>query len=134
MMDKAFECALILTEKHKILSQEIAKNSNYSKQKELRKKQAIIATQIIDFLEEIQEFKSIIMINTQLKEKYFELLNYYSKQISLKINHYQMQIDFLEFETRCTYFDQEEKNYSNKKHDIEIIQEKLNTYYQLIKK
>lgn len=134
MMDKAFECALILTEKHKILSQEIAKSSNYSNQKELRKKQAVIASQIIDFLEEIQEFKSIIMMNNNLKEKYFELLEYYSKQISLKINHFKMQIDFLEFESRFTYFDQEEKNYSNKKHDIEIIQEKLNTYYQLIKK
>lgn len=133
-MNKAFECALILTEKHKILGQQIAKTSNYSDQKELRKKQAAITSQMIDFLEEIQDFKAIIMMKNDLKENYFELINYYSKQILLKINQYQMQIDFLEFESRFTYLDQEAKNNSNQKQDIEFIQEKLNTYYQLIKK
>lgn len=133
-MNKAFECALILTEKHKILGQQIAQTSNYSNQKDLRKKQNVITSQMIDFLEEIQEFKSIIMMTNDLKDKYLELINYFSKEISLKINQSKMQIDFLEFESKFTYFEQDSKYNSNLKHDIEVIQEKLNTYYQLIKK
>ena len=134
MMEKAFECALILTDKHKLFNQQIAQSTNYSNQKELRKKQAIITKQMIDFLEEIQEFKSIIFMRNDLKEKYQTLINYYSSQILLKIDQYQMQINFLTFETKFTISDQEQKNNSNKLHDIEYLQDKLSIYYQLIKK
>lgn len=133
-MNKAFECAVILTEKHKILEQQIVATHSYSSQKELRKKQAVITTQMLNFLAEIQEFKSIILLNNNnLKDIYNDLIKYYSKQISLKINRYQMQIDLLKFESNITLFDQESKNYTHQIQEIEIIQGKLNTYYQLIK-
>ncbi|QTV06248.1 hypothetical protein [Faecalibacter bovis] len=133
MMNKAFECAVILTEKHKILEQQIVATHSYSSQKELRKKQTVITSQMLDFLAEIQEFKSIILLNNNLKDIYNNLIKYYSKQISLKINRYQMQIDLLKFESNITLFDQESKNYTHQIQEIEIIQGKLNTYYQLIK-
>ncbi|MBS7333650.1 MAG: hypothetical protein KIG88_08675 [Weeksellaceae bacterium] len=132
-MNKAFECAVILTEKHKILEQQIVATHSYSSQKELRKKQTVITSQMLDFLAEIQEFKSIILLNNNLKDIYNDLIKYYSKQISLKINRYQMQIDLLKFESNITLFDQESKNYTHQIQEIEIIQGKLNTYYQLIK-
>lgn len=134
MMKKALECALILTEKHQAFNQKIAQTSSYIDQKELRRKQTIIDQQIIQFLEEIQEFKELIMIQNDLKILYIQLVKYYSKQIHLKINRFQMELDLLEFESKFALNAFSPKKNTSHNHDIEIIQRKLNSYYQLIKK
>ncbi|MBF0596704.1 hypothetical protein [Faecalibacter rhinopitheci] len=133
-MKKALECALILTDKHLVISKKIQECSNYTIQKKLRHQQSFIEQQIIQFLEEIQEFKDLIMLQNDLKMLYIKLINYYSKQIHLKINRFQMELDLLEFESKFALTAFSAKKHKIHNHEIEIIQQKLNSYYQLIKK
>lgn len=132
-MEKAFECALALKAKHEKIDLQLKQGLNSSLQKELRKKQGEISNQILQFLEEIQEFKSIIRMNQLLKEQYFVLVNYFSKQIHTRIYQTQMQLDFLMFEKRFTQFDLEPNMVLSNQMAIENIQVKLSTYYQLFK-
>lgn len=133
-MEKAFECALALKEKHEKIDLQMTQGLNSSKQKDLRKRQAEISNQILQFLEEIQEFKSIIMVNQLLKEHYSDLVNYFSKQIHTRIYQTQMELDFLVFEKKFTQLDSEPNILLSHQVDIENIQGKLSTYYQLFKK
>jgi len=132
-MEKAFDCALVLKTKHELLVQQIAESNSSSIQKELRKKQNAIALQIMQFLEDIQEFKSIFMLNQKLKMNYIILVQYFSKQIHTRIYQIQMQLDFLAFEAKFSFNEEEPNNCISHSSNIENIQEKLNTYYQFFK-
>ena len=134
MMEKALEFAIILTEKHQNLAQLISKSRDFSSQKELRKKQTEISHQIIEFLEDLQEVNDIIMMKKDLRNQYNYLVNYYSKNIYIKIDQYQLKLDLLKFENNFTssYITQTKNNTRNE--DIETIQQKLDSYYNLIKK
>jgi len=133
-MEKALEFAIILTEKHQNLAHLISKSRDFSSQKELRKKQTEISHQIIEFLEDLQEVNDIIMMKKDLRDQYDYLVNYYSKNIYIKIDQYQLKLDLLKFENNFTssYITQTKNN--TRIEDIEMIQQKLNSYYNLIKK
>jgi hypothetical protein len=134
MMKKALECALILTERHRAINQQLSTSDLYSNQKTLRSKQMEISQQIIQFLDEIQEFKSFILMNGELTEQYNQLINYYSNQIHTKINQYQMELDLLAFESKFYFASSDPNNLPQHKPDVEILQAKQNAYYNLIKK
>lgn len=134
MMKKALECALILTDRHRAINQQLLTSDLYSKQKELRAKQMKISHQIIQFLEEIQEFKSFILMNSELAEQYDQLINYYSNQIHTRINQYQLELDLLVFESKFYFSTTEPNHFPSPKQDVELLQAKQNSYYNLIKK
>ena len=133
-MKKALECALILTERHRAITQKLLNTDLYSKQKDLRAKQMKISHQIIQFLEEIQEFKSFILMNNELSEQYNQLINYYSNQIHTRINQYQLELDLLAFESKFYISSLDPNHFPSPKQDVELIQAKQNSYYNLIKK
>lgn len=133
-MEEALKFALILTEKHQLYSELISKSTLFSNQKELRKKQTEISSQIIDFLEDLQEMKDLLLLDIELKNKYTFLINYYSKHIYARINQFQQKIDLLTFENKFVNNSLFQNNFSPESKSIEFIQKKMNSYYNLIQK
>lgn len=132
-MKKALDFAIILTEKHQELSLKIGNSCRYTSQKELRKKQLLITEEIIQFLEEVQEYKDVLILDPENKAKYNYLVNYYSIQIHNKINQFQLKKDLISFETRFNIYTINQKETENESCDVEIIQAKMDNYYQFFK-
>ena len=133
MMKKVLDFAIILTEKHQELSLKIGNSCRYTSQKELRRKQLEITQQIIQFLEEVQEYKEVLLLNPETKVQYHYLINYYAAQIHTKINQYQLMKDLKSFETKFDLYPSNPNEIENEKHDLEIIQSKMDNYYQFFK-
>lgn len=133
-MKEALNFALILTEKHKSYTELISQSNIFSNQKELRKKQTEISNQVIEFLNDLQDLKDVLLLRQELKQQYNELLNYYSKDIYIKINQFQQKLNLLNFEYKFVNSVQLQNNINEKNEAIEIIQRKMNSYYNLIEK
>ena len=133
MMKKVLDFAIILTEKHQELSLKIGNSCRYTSQKELRRKQLEITQQIIQFLEEVQEYKDVLLLNPETKVQYHYLVNYYAAQIHTKINQYQLMKDLKSFETKFDLYPSNPNEIDHEKHDLEIIQSKMDNYYQFFK-
>ena len=131
-MKKALECALILTRKHQLLGDKITLSTDYLKKIELKDKQAEINKQMILFLIEAQEFVEFIQLNKEYKLMYSELVNYYFNQIHHQINFYEIELDRLEFESKFSINIINNSTCFEKKNEINSVQEKLNSCYQLI--
>ena len=131
-MKKALECALILTRKHQLLGDKITLSTDYLKKIELKDKQAEINKQMILFLIEAQEFVESIQLNKEYKLMYSELVNYYFNQIHHQINFYEIELDRLEFESKFSINIINNSTCFEKKNEINSVQEKLNSCYQLI--
>ena len=133
-MEKALACALILTKKHQQLNLQISKENSMIKRQELKAKQAEITQQIITFLEEMQEYKHLFILNTELENTYNYLVNYYSKEIYIKINQFQTKLNIMEFEQKMiSNIDNSFKNNSFKSSQ-KIVKQKIKTYFQFFKK
>ncbi len=132
MMKKALECALILTRKHQLLGDKIALSTDYLKKIELKDKQLEINKQMINFLIELQEFVEFIKVNQELKLMYIELVNYYFNQIHHQINFYEIELDRLEFESKFSINLINQMKLIEKKCEINSVQEKLNSCYNII--
>ncbi|CAM3213712.1 hypothetical protein NZD85_12180 [Empedobacter stercoris] len=132
MMKKALECALILTRKHQLLGDKIALSTDYLKKIELNDKQTEINKQMVDFLIELQEFVEFIKVNQELKLMYTELVNYYFKQIHHQINFYEIELDRLEFESKFSINLINQIKRNEKNGEINSVQEKLNSCYNII--
>ena len=132
-MKKALDFAIILTERHQELTLKIGNSCRYTSQKNLRKKQLEIAKQIIQFLEEVQEYKELLILNPETKLQYKYLINYYAIQIHHKINQYQLKKDLKSFETKFNLFVANQNELVNDNNDLEIIQSKMDNYYQFFK-
>lgn len=133
-MEEALKFALILTKKHQYYSDLIGKSTVFSNQKDLRKKQSEISSQMIDFLEDLQEAQALILLDIELKNQYNYLVKYYSKQIYARINQFQQKIDLLTFENKFVNHITLQNNFNNDHQSIEFIQKKMNSYYNLIQK
>lgn len=133
-MEKAIECALILTKKHQQFTIRINTEISTLKRQELKLKQGEITHQIIQFLEEIQEYKHLFVLDTKIEKAYQYLVNYYSKEIHLKINQYQTKLNIITFEEKMTSSFQENQDHFLIKNSQKIIQKKLKTYFQFFKK
>ncbi|HJD87110.1 hypothetical protein [Empedobacter stercoris] len=131
-MKKALECALILTRKHQLLGDKIALSTDYLKKIELNDKQTEINKQMVDFLIELQEFVEFIKVNQELKLMYTELVNYYFKQIHHQINFYEIELDRLEFESKFSINLINQIKRNEKNGEINSVQEKLNSCYNII--
>lgn len=131
-MKKALECALILTKKHQTLGNKILLSINYLEKIELKDKQFEINRQMIDFLVELQDFIEFIKVNPELKLMYYELVNYYFTQIHHEINFYEIELDRLEFESNFSINLINQRKSLEKKEEINSIQKKLHSFYQLI--
>lgn len=131
-MKEALKFALILTEKHESYSVLISKSTLFSHQKELRRKQTEISSQIIKFLEDLQEIKELLFLDIELKNQYTFLIKYYSKHIYALINQYQQKIDLLTFENKFVNNPLLQNNINSEFKSIEFIQKKLSSYYNLI--
>ncbi|WP_413532336.1 hypothetical protein [Empedobacter brevis] len=131
-MKKALECALILTRKHQLLGDKIALSTDYLKKIELKDKQLEINKQMINFLIELQEFVEFIKVNQELKLMYIELVNYYFNQIHHQINFYEIELDRLEFESKFSINLINQMKLIEKKCEINSVQEKLNSCYNII--
>lgn len=131
-MKKALECALILTRKHQLLGDKIALSTEYLKKIELKDKQTEINKQMIEFLIELQEFVDFIKVNQELKLMYTELVNYYFNQIHHQINFYEIELDRLEFESKFSINLINQIKLTEKKGEINSVQEKLNLCYNII--
>ncbi|QNT14854.1 hypothetical protein HNV03_09365 [Empedobacter stercoris] len=132
MMKKALECALILTRKHQLLGDKIALSTDYLKKIELNDKQTEINKQMVDFLIELQDFVEFIKVNQELKLMYTELVNYYFKQIHHQINFYEIELDRLEFESKFSINLINQIKRNEKNGEINSVQEKLNSCYNII--
>ncbi|MCA4809388.1 hypothetical protein IF128_06480 [Empedobacter stercoris] len=131
-MKKALECALILTRKHQLLGDKIALSTDYLKKIELNDKQTEINKQMVDFLIELQDFVEFIKVNQELKLMYTELVNYYFKQIHHQINFYEIELDRLEFESKFSINLINQIKRNEKNGEINSVQEKLNSCYNII--
>ena len=131
-MKKALECALILTRKHQLLGDKIALSTDYLKKIEQNDKQTEINKQMVDFLIELQEFVEFIKVNQELKLMYTELVNYYFKQIHHQINFYEIELDRLEFESKFSINLINQIKRNEKNGEINSVQEKLNSCYNII--
>ncbi|MDM1522649.1 hypothetical protein HX088_05075 [Empedobacter sp. 225-1] len=131
-MKKPLECALILTRKHQLLGDKIALSTDYLKKIELNDKQTEINKQMVDFLIELQEFVEFIKVNQELKLMYTELVNYYFKQIHHQINFYEIELDRLEFESKFSINLINQIKRNEKNGEINSVQEKLNSCYNII--
>ncbi len=133
-MEEALKFAIILTEKHQAYTAQIAQCNLFKNQKELRKKQTEISSQMIDFLEDLQEVEALLLLDIELKNQYNYLVKYYSKQIYARIHQFQQKIDLLNFENKFVNHLTLQNNFNNEYQSTEIIQKKLNSYYNLIQK
>lgn len=132
-MKKVLDFAIILTEKHQELSLKIGDSCRYSTQKDLRKKQLKITQQIIQFLEEVQEYKELLILNPNTKDQYHYLVNYYAVQIHNKINQFQLKKDLKSFETKFDFNPSNQNKIEKVNNDLELIQSKMDNYYQFFK-
>lgn len=133
-MEEALKFALILTEKHQLYTELISKSTLFSNQKELRKKQTEISSKIIDFLEDLQDMKDLLLLDIESKNKYLFLIKYYSKDIYARINQFQQRIDLLIFENKFVNHSSFQNNIHLETKSIEFIQRKMSSYYNLIQK
>lgn len=131
-MKEALEFALVLTRKHQLLGNKIIQSTNYLEKIELKDKQLEINKQMIEFLIESQDFIYLVKLNHELKLIYTELINYYFTQIHHQINFYEIELDRLEFESKFSINLISQLNSSEKKKEINLIQKKLDSFYQLI--
>lgn len=133
-MEKALECALILTKKHQELNLQISNEISSQKRQEMKTKQANITHQILTFLEEIQAYKDLFVLNTELEKHYQFLVNYYSKEIYIKINQCQTKLNIIEFEEKITSSLNQSIRINSSRTTQKMIKHKLKTYYQFFKK
>lgn len=131
-MKKALEFALVLTKKHQLLGNKIITSTNYLEKIELKDKQVEINKQMIEFLIELQDFVHFIKVNPELKLIYSELINYYFTQIHHQINFYEIELDRLEFEAKFSINLINHTKSLKKKREINIVQKKLDSFYNLI--
>ncbi|WP_333660564.1 hypothetical protein [Chishuiella changwenlii] len=131
-MKEALEFALVLTRKHQLLGNKIIQSTNYLEKIELKDKQIEINKQMIEFLIELQDFIYLVKLNPELKLIYTELINYYFTQIHHQINFYEIELDRLEFEATFSINLISQLKTSEKKREINLIQKKLDSFYNLI--
>ena len=131
-MKEALEFALVLTRKHQLLGNKIIQSTNYLEKIELKDKQIEINKQMIEFLIELQDFIYLVKLNPELKLIYTELINYYFAQIHHQINFYEIELDRLEFEATFSINLISQLKTSEKKREINLIQKKLDSFYNLI--
>mgnify|MGYP000890006257 CR=1 FL=1 len=131
-MKEALEFALVLTRKHQLLGNKIIQSTNYLEKIELKDKQIEINKQMIEFLIELQDFIYLVKLNPELKLIYTELINYYFTQIHHQINFYEIELDRSEFEATFSINLISQLKTSEKKREINLIQKKLDSFYNLI--
>lgn len=131
-MEEALKFAIILTNKHQAYNDLLMQSNHFSSQKIIRQKQTEISHQVIEFLNELQDVKHIVLKNDSLKSQYLFLLTYYSKHIYIKIEQFQQKLNLLNFEKKFTHSIYSTNNFNIKSDTIESIQQKMNSYYNLI--
>lgn len=132
-MKKALEYAIILTTKHKSITLKIGDSCRYDFQKDLRKKQLLISEEIVQFLEEIQEYKDLLLLDEENKTNYNYLVKYYAQYIYNRINKFQIKKDLISMESKVNIENFNDNYSGNSINNLDFIQTKMDNYYQLFK-